>query len=247
MALSITPTQSQVQARLRAFLLALMPAGAEVVEAQDNRVPEPIGTIWAEMTPLRTPRIETNIDTPIDCRFTAGIDGIKMSVDAIQIGELALGAIVSGDGVAPGTMVTTAPAGGGPGDYGVSISQEVDIGTVMGAGQMAVQLNSEWVYQIDFHTDPASETVRAGDLAQAFSMLFRDQYAVAFFAALGPEVTPLHADDPRQMPFTQDQQQYELRWLCEAHMQVNQTISTPAQFADSFEVEVISVEANFPL
>lgn len=247
MALTITPTQLEVQTRLRAFLLALMPAGAEVVEAQDNRIPEPVGTTWALMTPLRTPRIETNIDKAIDCRFTAGIDGIKMSVDAIQIGELALGAIVSGDNVAPGTKITTRPAAGGPGDYGVSISQEVDVGTVMSAGQIAVQLNSEWVYQIDFHTDPASDTVRAGDLAQAFAMLFRDQYAVAFFAALGPEVTPLHADDPRQVPFTQDQQQYEMRWLCEAHMQVNQTISTPAQFADSFDVDVISVEADFPL
>lgn len=58
-ALSIT--ESDILTALRLFLLAILPAGVEVVRGQDNRVAEPIGQDFVTMTPIMRERLETNI------------------------------------------------------------------------------------------------------------------------------------------------------------------------------------------
>lgn len=46
-------TDDAIMAALRAFLLAVLPAGVEVIQGQDNRVPEPLGPNHVVMTPAR--------------------------------------------------------------------------------------------------------------------------------------------------------------------------------------------------
>ncbi len=98
---------------------------------------------------------------------------------------------------------------------------------------------------MDFHSAPISN---AGDMASVVSTLMRDAYAVQQFANQMPNfgVFPLYADDASQMPFQNDQQQWEWRWIVECLLQANITISIPQQFADSVQVEVISVDATYP-
>jgi hypothetical protein len=48
---------------------------------------------------------------------------------------------------------------------------------------------------------------------------------------------PLYADDPRYMPFVNENQQYEWRWVLEACFQVNQTVVVPKQYADAVDVD----------
>jgi hypothetical protein len=63
MPLSVSPSQSDIQTALRAFLLSILPSGTEVIEGLDNRVPEPKKANFVTMTVLRRPRLATNLDT----------------------------------------------------------------------------------------------------------------------------------------------------------------------------------------
>jgi hypothetical protein len=58
--------------------------------------------------------------------------------------------------------------------------------------------------------------------------------------------TPLHADDPRQVPFISAEQQFENRWIVEALVQANQTVVVPLQFASAVTLTLQDVDALFP-
>lgn len=243
---AISPKQTDVQAALRAFLLAVLPSGVEVIAAQQNRTAEPRSGDFVVMTPIRFRRIDTNIDTSADVRIVASISGAVMTVSHVTIGTIAIGATIFGAGVFAGTKVTRIlTGGGGPGTYQVSPPQNV-ASEVMSAGAKTFQQNAEVTVQLDFHSAATSD---AGDMAQTVSTLFRDIYAVDFFGDLpSPQnnVVPFYADDPRQMPFINENQQYEWRWILEAVMQVNQTVSISEPYADAAVVDLISVDAAYP-
>jgi hypothetical protein len=171
------PTQSGVLTALRAFLRSILPTGVEVIQAQDNRVPEPKGDDFVTMTPILQGRLSTNVHT-----------------------------------------------------YDVA------------AGTQNILQPTKVTVQLDVHGP------NSADNAQTISTLFRDDYAVRFFAASGADVAPFYADDPKQMPFTNEQQQVENRWVVDAVMQANQAIAgIPQQFADQLDVSVIDVQATYPL
>jgi hypothetical protein len=104
--------------------------------------------------------------------------------------------------------------------------------------QQTVTQAAELVMQIDVH-GPASYS-NVGII----STLFRSSYAVDFFKSLSDVVAPLYADDPRQMPFITAEQQYEDRWIVEAHMQVNFTTVATTQSANTLTLDVISAETD---
>lgn len=239
---AISPTQSNVLAALRSFLLDVLPAGYAVVAGQPNRVPEVQGGNFCVMTPIRMPRLATNLDSWADVEFTGSISGALMTVTAVEFGAIAAGATVFGTGVSAGTAVSSQASGtpGGVGVYVVSPAQAVGSET-MGAGAQTYELDAEAVVQLDFH----SADLTSGDAAQTVSTLLRDPYGTTFFAALpAPQngVSPLYADDPAQRPFANDQAQIEFRWVLEAHLQVNQIVGVPQPYADSAEVDAISVQ-----
>lgn len=62
MAVTINTTNDAVFAALRAFLLGVLPAGVEVVQTQDNRVPLPIqGPGFVTMNNVHQRRLSTNV------------------------------------------------------------------------------------------------------------------------------------------------------------------------------------------
>ena len=221
--------------------------GDTIISGQNNRVPEPTESTFCVMTPIRFTRLETNLDTYADVKFTGSITDTAMTVSTVVFGTLLPGATVFGPNVAANTVIVSQSIGppGGAGIYLVSTAQTVAAGTLSCGGQTLTQ-GAEIVIQLDFH----SADLTAGDLAQTTSTMLRDEYGVDFFAALSPPlngVVPLYADDPRQMPFINAESQYEWRWVLEAKLQVNQAVQIPQQFADSAVVDAISVEAEFPL
>jgi hypothetical protein len=231
------PTEVLIEVALRAFLVAILPPGTAVVLGQDNRVPEPAGTDFVTMTPLRRPRLSTNVDDDSDVKFTASIAGTAMTVTAVDRGSISAGATVFGVGVADGTKIASGP--GGVGVYEVTVSQTLSART-LSSGATNVTQATQVVYQLDVH-GPSS-----ADNAQVISTLLRDGYASEFFESQDPAiVAPLHADDPRQAAFVNDQQQYEDRWTVEALLQVNPVVSVPQQYADGAEVDIISVDAEY--
>ena len=73
-------------------------------------------------------------------------------------------------------------------------------------------------FQLDFHSANVGDS---SDACVMVSTLFRDDRAYQAFAASGLPVSPLYADDPKQVPFVNAEQQFETRWLLDAVLQVN--------------------------
>lgn len=240
-------TQSGLLAAVRLFLLDVLPDGWKVVPAQRNRVAEPKETNFVVMTPIRQERISTNVDTYQDAVFTGSIAGNTMDITAVDpkfTGQIGLDSRIFGVGVADGTKVTALGTGaGGIGTYTVNNAQTVASET-LAAGVERITQPTKVTIQLDFHS---ADLNAAGDAAQVFATLFRDPYGVQQFANQQPAsgVVPLYPSDPRQMPFLNDQNAYEWRWVVEALLQANIVVSVPMQFADTVTVEVISVDAEY--
>jgi len=108
----------------------------------------------------------------------------------------------------------------------------------MGAGIANYQQNTNLVIQCSIHGDAHSST----DNAQVISTMFRSQYATDWFESNYPVAVPLYADDPKQVPFINDQQQFEYRWIVDANLQINPVISVPQEFADAVSVTINEVK-----
>ena len=240
-------TQSNILAAVRLFLLDILPDGWKVVPGQRNRVAEPKETNFVVMTPIRQERLSTNVDTYQDAVFTGSIAGNAMSITAVNpafTGQLEVGKTIFGVGVTAGTKITALGSGsGGIGTYTVNNAQTITNRT-LAAGEERITQPTRINVQLDFHSADLND---AGDAAQTFATLFRDAYAVQQFAAQSPAsgVVPLYSVDPRQMPFLNDQNAFEWRWVVEALLQANVVVSVPMQFADSVDVDLISVDAEY--
>lgn len=233
----IHPTQDDVQIALRTVLLQILPPGVDVIIGPQNRVPEPQPTAFVVMSFLRIQRLRTNIDTATDVRFIGSISGTEMTVTEISFGTILKDAALFGVGVDLQTKIIGQVSGpaGGVGVYTVSAAQDIS-SEVLASGAKTLEEGAEIVVQLDFHSEDNS----ASDMAQTVSTVLRDESGVDLFAAQGGGVVPLYADDPRYMPFLNENQQSEWRWVLEVHMQINQVVSLPQQYADQIVVGVIS-------
>ncbi len=242
--MSIFPGQDDAVEAMRLFLLDVLPTGVEVIEAQINRVPEPEGTDYVIMTPTSFLRLSTNVDDAEDVKFTGSISGTTLTVTHVEFGTISVEATVFGSGVAPSTRITDQGTGlGGTGTYVVNNAQTIGSET-LASGAKSITQAAQVCIQLDFHSGAGGA---AGNMAQTVSTLLRDAYGTQKFAEQDPPVAaPLYADDPRLMPFLNGEQQYEWRWVVEAMLQVNQTVSVPAQYADSIDVEIVSVDVAYP-
>jgi len=232
------PTQSAVLTALRSFLLAYLPAGIEVVEAQANRVPEVKAQDFVVMTPLFRGRLETNVDEATDASFEGYVSGTSLTVTAVNFGAIIPGNALFGVGVTGGTTIVSQTSGtpGGAGAYTVSPSQSVSLGP-LAAGYRTITQQTEITVQLDIH-GPSS-----GENAQTISTLFRDPVGTEFFATTNPDIAPLYTSDPRQAPFMNGEQQYEFRWSIDVLLQASDAISgLPQQFADQLVPTLIDAE-----
>lgn len=178
MVVVLAPSQSDIMAALRGFLLSILPPGVVVIAGQSNRVPEPAGSNYVVMTPIMRTRLSTNIDIYAD----------------------------------PETQI----------------------------GSRSIQTATRATIQIDAHGPGAS------DNTQVILAMFRDSFACEAFGKSSFTIQPLFTSDPRQMPFINDQQQYEDRWTLDAELQVNPVVSTTQQFADTLSAGLIEVDAAYP-
>ena len=243
MPITVTPTQANIFTTLGDFLTAVLPAGISITQAQANRVAEPSGSDFVLMTPLRMPRLGTNISDYVDAAFTGSISGTTLTVTEVNpdfSGQIGVNSPIFGVGVTTGTYVTALGTGtGGVGTYTVNVSQTVESET-LAAGTQSITQPTEIVMQIDVHGP------NGGDNSQIITTAFRDAYGVALFNASGFGVSPLYTSEPRQIPFLNDQQQYEFRYVIEAHMQSDRALIVPQQFADALSVNLVNVDAVYP-
>jgi hypothetical protein len=245
---TVSPTQEQIFTVLTASLAAILPATVEICQAQDNRVPEPQSPDFIVMTPIRRDRLETNVDSSGDVFFTASIATSTMTVTALSIGTLTLGNWLFGTGVLSGTQILSQLTGvlGGIGTYSVSKAQ-TSVSQSMAAGIKQMLQPIQFLMQLDVHGP------NSGDNAQAVTTVFRDEYGYDLFTAqclaLGltlDAVVPIHADDPRSVPFENAENQYEHRWIIECLLQANETMTVPQQYAGALVTGLIEVDAVYP-
>lgn len=170
-------TQGQIDAILRAFLLAILPDGVAVTNAQQNRVAAPQVDNYVLLTLLNRRRLGTNV----------------MDWDNSH--------------------------GGNP-----SVQANIEAVTIS--------------MQLDFHGADST------DNAQVFATLFRSDYGYQFMSASG--LYPDNCTDGAQMPFINDQDQYEDRWVINAVFDANIAVVTPQQFANTVDVGLIEVDTVYP-
>jgi hypothetical protein len=231
------PNESGCITALRAFLISILPAGVEVRQAQANRAPEPTGTEFVVITPILRRRLETNVDNYQDCCFTGSTAAAVLTISAMFFGTVAVGSTLFGPTVASGTTILAQTAGtpGGVGTYTISAAQSVISGK-LACGLQTLQQATEITYQLDVHSATINN---AGDMAETIATLFRDDYATTFFAAQGfTGMSPLYADDPRQVPFQNAEMQWESRYIVDAKMQANQVVTVPQTYMDQIAVTI---------
>lgn len=242
---------------LRGFLIGILPSGTEVVQAQDNRVPEPQSNNFVVMTPTRRQRLMAqDVDDWGDVAFTASIAGNLMNVPTILIGGPAAGAPIGigqqvfGTGVPVGTsLLISAQVSGSTGGTGVyQLNGTLTIPSqTLAAGIEVLGAPVQFSVQLDVHGP------NSADNSSVISASFRDDYAFQTFAAQVSNltlplnsITPLYADEAKQVPFINDQEQFENRWIVEAELEVNQSIVIPLQFFTAAQVALKEVDALFP-
>lgn len=221
----------------------------DVIQGQENRVAEPVDKDFVVMWSLRRERLSTNVDSNADCGFQGAIAGNVLTVDSVQLGVIGPATIgpfsptftLWGPDVAANTVITSQTSGtpGGPGVYTVTPSQTVSLQGMACGVKKALQ-GTRVVIQVDVHGP------NSADNAQIISQLFRDSYAYEFMNGENALVSPLYADDPRQMPFSNAEQQVENRWVVEAAVQANVPISIPQQYATTFRVILKDVDVVYP-
>ena len=235
-------TEAKVFEVLGNVLLAILPDGVEVVQAQVNRVPEVKADDFVIMTPLRRPRLSTNEDEYEDCYFVGSMEDDELTVTEVKIGVLASPHMIFGANVLDKTDIGEQVSGtpGGIGVYKISKPQTI-ASQNFAAGVGRLTQHTEFTFQLDVHGP------NSGDNAQRISTVLRDEYGVQLFDPEVTGITPLYADDPRQGPYTNDQQQVENRWMIETNLQINPTVIVPQQFAGAVEIDLVNVDAEFPI
>lgn len=238
MTLLVSPTQSQIQVALRNFLLSVLPTGVPVIAMQDNRVGEPPEGDFVAFNPLSRPRLATNIQAYDDVAMLASAAGSVLTASAVT-GTLVAGLPLIGANAVPGSVLGAQLSGttGGAGTYGILPAQTWSVQSVSAGSRSATQKNKV-IMQVDVHGGQSSDNI------ETITTMFRDPYAVDYF---GDGMSPLYADDPRQVPFVNAEQQYETRWSVDLHLEADQTVyDIPQQFAAALELDVINVDAAYP-
>jgi hypothetical protein len=260
----LSPTNSQIMAAVRSVLLAVLPAGMEVIQSQVNRVPEPPGADFVVLTPIIRTRLSTNVDTYQDCAFTGFIAANVLTVTETPtiVNELTL----NGDGqllVSPGgVMELTAPVTLGtilpalqPTLFGVGVAPGTKItaqtgGTPGGPGTYTVSVSQTLTSRplaagvvgmrqaIQLTVQADIHGPQSPDNAQIVSTIFRSPYGTELFAATGVDVTCLYTSDPREQSFNNAESLVEWTWGVDLVLQANQTVSVPQQFADQIAITV---------
>jgi len=240
-------TEAQFNTALGNLLQAMLPQfpAGQIIVGQVNRTSSPLGdyVVW---WPLRRPRLGTDVETPVDAVFTGTITPIDSNTATLNItavnpnftGQIIVGSQIFSVDAVLGTTVTALGTGtGGIGTYVVTPSQTVASET-MAAGSIGFDQATEIVTQIEVHGP------NSGDNAQVVQQLFRSDFATTAMAGTG--ITPLFCEVPRQVPFITAAQQYEERWIIDAHFDFAPIVQIPQEFAGAATVNVESVTATFP-
>jgi hypothetical protein len=247
--LTLSPTQSDIQIALRAFLLNILPSGNAVFTATIA------GTVL---------RVTSLLPNSGSLNIGNLVLGQNVAPDTVVTGLIDVSAGLGTYSVSPAqnvavstTMWNGVPVVAGQvnrvpepqqGDF-VSMTTlrrvrlETNVDTyadVLPAGNNTYRQATEVTIQLDVHGPNSHDT------AEIISTMFRDSYATDFFLSY-PGITPLYSEDPRQIAFINAEAQYESRYVVEMLLQADQTVTgVTQQFANVLNVKTVEVETTYP-
>ncbi len=237
-------TQSAAQAAVRAFLLSILPTGVDVIEAQDNRVPEPEASDFVVMSVLGRSRLGTGYNAWADVAFHGSTSGNVLTVSSMVTGTILLGSTLftTTTAWAPAIVKQLTGTTGGAGTYQLSSTGAV-AASLMACGNIIITQPTQIDLQLDVHAEDApgqslSAVSRAADMTQTIMTAFNTSYSGDAMTA----VTPLYAGDPKQLGFTNSEQQVENRWTIDVSVQANIAIDQPMQFFTAVLVTIVVVK-----
>lgn len=112
-------------------------------------------------------------------------------------------------------------------------------------GRKISAVSTEVIVQVDIHDDGNSDAT-GGDYAQIIMTIFRDSNAALWFQRAYPGIVPLHTDDsPKQIPFTNGEQQVENRWTFDLSLNVHPEVCVLQDFSDEAVIETITSVDTF--
>lgn len=224
--MKISLTENQTMQAMGDFLTAILSATTEIIAGQDNLVSEPLSEDFVSMLPIMQHRICMNETSYRDCWFTGSIAGTTLTVTDATYGTIEVGNQVFGPTVLANTLIAEILTGN---TYKVSKTQTVT-NQKISAGLRDDLAPKEVTIQLDVHGPSSSES------SVIIEALFRSDYGTDFFELTGFDVLPLYCSEPRQIVFSNAEQQSEKRWTIDCTLQCNPIVTVPQQFADVLEV-----------
>lgn len=103
--------------------------------------------------------------------------------------------------------------------------------------ERTVTMPTHYSIQFDCY-GPASS-----DQATTITAMWRDPYGCDALVDVG---APLYSTNPAQIPLINGEENYEQRWTLTALLQFNPVITVPQQSAVALDVDLVSVDAEFP-
>lgn len=100
--------------------------------------------------------------------------------------------------------------------------------------------SKEWRVQLDVYGDNAADN--ASMIATAFSSAI----ATEFFSSANAPIQALYADTPQNMQFINESSNYENRWRVDVHLQINESVTMPQEFAEHLDVGLHEVDTTYP-
>jgi len=248
MTITVTPAQFDIETSLRTFLLSALPSGSAVFSGLIAGTTLTVlnlvsGTLSAGLT-INAPGVIPGTQIGLQLTGSAGGAGTY----AVNIGQTISAENFSAFGVEVILgQVNRVPQPQSP-DFIVmwAIGRErleTNVDTYQNVPGNTAYVNHTRVnFQLDVHGPNSANNV------QIITTLFRDDYAIENFIATNAfPVTPLYADDPRQMPFVNAEDQYENRWVIDAVVQADQTVTgVPTQFAAALAFNLIVNTSTLP-
>lgn len=233
--LKLNITEKDIFSALRFFLSSILPSGIDVFKAEINRVSEPETDDFVVMSRTLNERISTNINSYEDDYFIGSINGTVLTIESVGNGTISLNDFVVGNGVLSGTIITGFLTGaGGIGTYSINNPQIVN-SIIVQTGINNILEPTKITIQLDIHGPDSANN------AQKITTLLLSEYAYNKFKEYGFDIVPLYAGEPKQMPFMNAEQQYEIRWIVEVILQANNIIGISQQYAYQLEVGLIDV------
>ena len=165
------------------------------------------------------PTVAVDLFTELRALLMGLIPGVEIVKGMANDVPMPLGAFISMTGIGQRRLATNR-------------HEYLDLGALTvpktALGTVDIEQPTAYEIQVDCYGPLSS------DWAATISTVWRDIYAADYLRPFG--ISPLYADDQRQIPLQDSSQNYEERWVVMLTLQHTQTVTAPMNFFDTLPI-----------